>query len=215
MVKNRRPGRSKRTSARIGGRISSSIARRSGKTIARKPEHRKLSRWNTFCVVHLVDDESGDEGGGSGVWGGGRGCQGAARAGWTGRERSGVGGRGGSARGRLCTSPRSGGGRDLNARADGKKRPAEGWRRRGVRADGRTRTRARGGGSGRAARPRRPRRPRTRRRAPRTSGPARRRRRASRVRRTLRGGGERRVRPRALLFFHGLARRRARRGRAW
>jgi hypothetical protein len=98
---------------------------------------------------------------------------------------------------------------DLNARADGKKRPAEGWRRRGVRADGRTRTRARGGGSGRAARPRRPRRPRTRRRAPRTSGPARRRRRASRVRRTLRGGRERRVRPRALLFFHGLARRRA------
>ena len=61
MVKNRRPGRSKRTSARIGGRISSSIARRSGKTIARKPEHRKLSRWNTFCVVHLGDDESGDE----------------------------------------------------------------------------------------------------------------------------------------------------------
>ena len=123
------------------------------------------------------------------MWGGGRGCQGAARAGWTGRERSGVGGRGGSARGRLCTSPRGRGGRDLNARADGKKRPAEGWRRRGVRADGRTRTRARGGGSGRAARPRRPRRPRTRRRAPRTSGPARRRRRASRVRRTLRGGG--------------------------
>lgn len=44
------------------------------------------------------------------MWGGGRECQGAARAGWTGRERSGVGGRGGSARGRLCTSPRFRGG---------------------------------------------------------------------------------------------------------
>ena len=215
MVKNRRPGRSKRTSRGSARRISSSIARRSGKTIARKPAQKveqvgtpsaSSTWWMTRAVTRAGEAGCGVEGEGVG---GRRVRDGRAGRGaeW-GEEEARLGG--GYARRRG-----SGGGRDLDARAGGKKRPAEGWRRRGVRADGRTRTRARGGGSGRAARPRRPRRPRTRRRAPRTSGPARRRRRASRVRRTLRGGGERRVRPRALLFFHGLARRRARRGRAW